>query len=80
MESNRLGDKKGTNLSNVVRFNEAMKTFLKIQKTWENIQSFSHVNCLRTIDMFIFDFPNVTLKTAYFYWNFWMLYINAVTV
>jgi hypothetical protein len=26
MVSNRLGDKKGTNLSNVVRFNEAMKT------------------------------------------------------
>ena len=26
MVLNRLGDKKGTNLSNVVRFNEAMKT------------------------------------------------------
>ncbi len=26
MVSNRLGDKKGTNLSNVVRFNDAMKT------------------------------------------------------
>ncbi len=26
MVSNRLGDKKGTNLSNIVRFNEAMKT------------------------------------------------------
>jgi hypothetical protein len=26
MVPNRLGDKKGTNLSNVVRFNEAMKT------------------------------------------------------
>ncbi len=25
---NRLGDKKGTNLSNVVRFNEAMKTLI----------------------------------------------------
>ncbi len=28
MVSNRLGDKKGTNLSNVVRFNEAMKTVM----------------------------------------------------
>jgi hypothetical protein len=28
MVLNRLGDKKGTNLSNVVRFNEAMKTVL----------------------------------------------------
>ncbi len=28
MVSNRLGDKKGTNLSNVVRFNEAMKTIV----------------------------------------------------
>jgi hypothetical protein len=26
MVSNRLGDKKGTNLSNVIRFNEAIKT------------------------------------------------------
>ncbi len=26
MVPNRLGDKKGTNLSNVFRFNEAMKT------------------------------------------------------
>ncbi len=26
MVSSRLGDKKGTNLSNLVRFNEAMKT------------------------------------------------------
>ena len=28
MVLNRLGDKKGTNLSNVVRFNEAMKTMV----------------------------------------------------
>ena len=28
MVLNRLGDKKGTNLSNVVRFNEAMKTMM----------------------------------------------------
>ncbi len=28
MVLNRLGDKKGTNLSNIVRFNEAMKTVL----------------------------------------------------
>ena len=28
MVLNRLGDKKGTNLSNVVGFNEAMKTVL----------------------------------------------------
>jgi hypothetical protein len=28
MVSNRLGDKKGTNLSNIVRFNEAMKTVI----------------------------------------------------
>ncbi len=26
MVSNRIGDKKGTNLSNVIRFNEAIKT------------------------------------------------------
>ena len=32
MVSNRLGDKKGTNLINIVRFNEAMKTHL-IQTT-----------------------------------------------
>ncbi len=33
MVSNRLGDKKGTNLSNVVRFNEAMKTLRLKQKS-----------------------------------------------
>jgi hypothetical protein len=32
MVLNRLGDKRGTNLSNLVRFNEAMKTRHKMDK------------------------------------------------
>ncbi len=38
MVLNRLGDRKGTNLSNVIRFNEAMKTITLGQANSDNIK------------------------------------------